>query len=175
MKRPGDTPLRSEARIIRRVGALFPNAIAVAVVLAFASTGCRTFLPPLPAADLKEPGWTVREGQAVWHLPRGESEIAGELLVATRTNGQTFVQFAKSPFPIVTAQTTDHRWQADFPPQGKHYAGRGMPPQRIIWFQLPRVLRNEPPPKDLSWHQDDKSWRLENRKAGESVEGYFNP
>ncbi len=154
---------------------LLPNALALTIVLAFGSTGCRTLPPPLPAVNLKEQGWTVREGQAVWHLPRGESEIAGELLVATRTNGQTFVQFAKSPFPIVTAQTMDHRWQADFPPQGKHYAGRGTPPHRVIWFQLPRMLRNEAPPKDWTWHHDEKGWRLENRNAGESVEGYFNP
>jgi hypothetical protein len=128
---------------------------------------------PLPQADLKEPGWTVRDGQAVWRLPKGQTELAGEVLVATRDNGQTFVEFSKGPFPMVVAQAAPGHWEAAFPPQNKHYSGRGSPPKRLIWLYLPRVLSGQPPPKDWSWHSDANGWRLENRANGESLEGFF--
>src|SRR2546421_166697 len=59
--------------------------------------GC-ALLPPLPQANLRDPGWTVREGQAVWKSKRGASDIAGEILVATQPDGRAFVQFTKTPF-----------------------------------------------------------------------------
>jgi hypothetical protein len=115
----------------------------------------------------------VRQGQAVWRLPRGQREIAGELLVATQENGRSFVQFSKGPFTLVTAQATPGRWEVEFPTQNKHYSGRGRPPQRLIWLYLPRVLSGRPPPGNWSWHRDANGWRLDNRAQGESVEGYF--
>ena len=67
-------------------------------MLALASLlGCRALGPSLPRANLQEPGWTVREGQAVWHLPQSTVELAGEVLVATRADGRAFVQFTKHP------------------------------------------------------------------------------
>ncbi|HVV71537.1 MAG TPA: hypothetical protein VHI52_08570, partial [Verrucomicrobiae bacterium] len=62
----------------------------------------------------------------------------------------------------------------EFPPQNKHYAGRGAPPKRLIWLYLPRVLSGQPPPKNWVWQQDNTRWHLENRANGESIEGYFN-
>src|SRR5213593_2130154 len=61
---------------------------------------CRT-APPLAPANLSEPGWRIREGQAVWRPKIEAPEIAGELLVATHPNGQTFLQFTKTPLPLV--------------------------------------------------------------------------
>ena len=137
------------------------------------ATGCRTLSPPLAPANLKEPGWTVREGQAVWQVERGTTEIAGEVLVATRVDGRAFVQFSKSPFPLVVAQSTTNRWEITFPPQDKHFAGRGQPPKRLIWLYLPRVLAGTPPPEQWTWRQTGNEWRLENRQTGESLEGFF--
>jgi hypothetical protein len=147
--------------------------------------GCRTAPRPMAQVNLTEPGWQVHEGQAVWRLPLtapgrlakakpGEREIAGDLLVATRPDGQAFVQFSKTPFPLVIAQSTPHRWAVEFPPQNKHYAGRGKPPQRVIWLYLPRALTGQPPPRHWSWHEDANGWRLEDRATGESVKGYFS-
>jgi hypothetical protein len=135
--------------------------------------GCRS-VPQLAPANLKEPGWTVRTGQAVWRLPQGQREIAGEVLVATRDHGQSFVQFSKSPFTLVVAQATPQGWQVEFPPQNKHYAGRGAPPTRLLWLYLPRVLSGQPPPRHWIWHWDASGWRLENPATGESLEGYFS-
>jgi hypothetical protein len=145
------------------------------LILLVVLLGCRTVPPPLPALDLKQLGWTVQEGQAVWHLPHGVREIAGEVLVASRPGGHSFVQFSKSPFQLVIAQAGPNQWEAEFPPQNKRYAGRGVPPKRLIWLYLPRVLAGEPPPKGWSWTMDPNGWKLENRPAGESVEGYFSP
>ena len=43
--------------------------------------GCRTS-QQLPATNLSEPGWNVRQGQAIWRRETGAPEIAGELLVS---------------------------------------------------------------------------------------------
>ncbi len=138
------------------------------------ATGCRTLSVRIPPANLKEPGWTVRQGQAVWHIPTGNREIAGEVLVATRSDGTDFVQFTKSPFPLVIAQATPSAWKIEFPPQNQHYSGHGAPPKRIIWLYLPRVLAGQPPPKNWTWKEDSSGWKLENHSNGEVVEGYFD-
>jgi hypothetical protein len=133
--------------------------------------GCRT--TPLPPVNLKEPGWTVRSGQAVWHLPKGQSEIAGDVLVATRADGEGFVQFSKTPFPLVSGRITSKRWEVEFPPQNKHYAAPGNPPVRVLWLYLPKSMSGQKLPSKLSWHQDANGWRLENSGSGEKVEGYW--
>jgi hypothetical protein len=150
------------------------RARLVGFLVLLSAMGCRTIFPPLPPANLKEPGWTVHEGQAVWRLAQGTREIAGDVLVATRQDGETFVQFSKTPFPLVTARTCANRWQVELSPQNKYYAGRGQPPTRLIWLYLPRVLAGQPPPRNWSWQENPKGWRLENRASGESVDGYFN-
>lgn len=142
-------------------------------VLAAGLVGCTT-LAPLPKVNLQEPGWTMRQGQAVWRLAHGTREIAGDLLLATGPKDSTFVQFSKTPFPLVIAQNDENRWQAEFPPQNKHYSGRGKPPKQIIWLYLARVLAGKPAPRNWTWHEENGQWQLENRATGESVEGYFN-
>ena len=157
-------------RLCHRPGRFF-GALLLGLLLG-SVCGCRTF-PPLPAADLSEHGWTVRQGQAVWRRARGAPEIAGELLVGTRTNGDAFVQFSKTPFPLVIARRSADKWQIQLPTQNETHAGSGKPPGSLIWFWLARALADEPLPKHWSWHVDPKGWSLANRASGESLEGYF--
>ncbi len=145
------------------------------LVVLIGMAGCVT-VPPLPPANLQEPGWTVRQGQAVWHMSRkrGGREVAGEFLLATRPDGRVFVQFSKSPFTLLTAQTTAHTWEIEDPTQNKRYSGHGQPPKAAIWLWLPRVLSGQRPPKGFSWEQlGDGGWRLKNNSTGESLEGYL--
>ena len=142
------------------------------LLLLLAAGGCRT-LPPLPPVNLSQPGWTVRQGQAIWRPAGTSTELAGEILVATRTNGAAFLQFSKSPFPLVVAQQNSNEWQIEFSTENKRYSGRGNPPSRLIWLWLGRMLLGEPAPKKWSWRVDNDGWRLENRVTGEAVEGYF--
>lgn len=142
------------------------------LVTLLSADGCRT-TQPLPAANLQEPGWTVRNGQAVWHLPQGNREVAGDVLVATRPDGESFVQFSKTPFPLAIGRTTSKRWQVSFPPQNKRYSGRGAPPTRVLWLYLAEALSGKKLPSNLTWHEDANGWKLENRSNGEALEGYF--
>ena|ERR1043166_3555344 len=147
--------------------------ILLCLFLLFAGAGCRT-MPRLAPANLKEPGWTVREGQAVWQVKRGK-EIAGEILLATSDDGRVFVQFSKTPFPLIMAQSTPSNWQVEIPTQNKRYSGRGHPPARLIWLYLPRLLSGQPPPDGWVFKKlAERSWRLENPSTGEAVEGFFN-
>src|SRR3989442_1149973 len=91
--------------------------------------GCRA-VPLLPSVDLAAPGWTVREGQAVWRARREAPEIAGEILMAANPDGRALVQFTKTPFPFVIARTAMDAWQIEMPTQNKRYSGRGQPPAR---------------------------------------------
>ena len=163
---PAQRP-RSAAPVTRR------KRLFLGMAATLLAAGCASVVSPLPPADLKQPGWTVREGQAVWRLAHGAREIAGDVLVATRANGDAFIQFSKTPFPLVIARENAHQWQVEFPPQSKHYAGRGRPPRRVIWLYLPRVLAGEPPPKGWTWHHDASGWQLANGATGESLEGFF--
>jgi hypothetical protein len=127
----------------------------------------------LPSVNLAEAGWTVREGQAVWRPKRDAPEIAGEILVATHGDSRGLVQFTKTPFPFVSARIQTNAWQIEFPTQNKHYSGRGEPPTRLLWFQLPRVISGASALKPWTWHFEANRWRLENLSTGESLEGYF--
>ena len=138
-------------------------------------TACRT-VPPLGPANLQAPGWTVRQGQAVWQRPHGASEIAGEILLGTREDGRSFVQFSKNGFPLVIAQNQANGWQVELPVQNKRYSGRGLPPARLLILYLPRALAGQSLPKGWSWNtMANGGWRLENHRIGESLEGFFNP
>lgn len=137
-------------------------------------TGCRS-LPLLPPMDLREPGWTVRQGQAVWRSQREAPEIAGELLVALHPDGQSMVQFTKPPFPFVVAQRTTNGWQAQFLAQDRIYSGRGKSPARIVWLHLPDALIGRL--SSAAWRfqdQDAGSWRMENPSTGEILEGFLH-
>jgi hypothetical protein len=158
--------LRSRARSTRWI-----LALAGCCVL----TGCRT-LAPLAPVDLSEPGWTRREGQAVWQPGSGGPGIAGDLLVAKNPDGRSLVLFTKSPFPAIAAQLATNAWQVHVTPGDHTYAGRGAPPPRVLWLQLPACLAGATPPSPWCWKTlAGNSWRLENSGTGESLEGYLNP
>jgi hypothetical protein len=152
--------------VIRQVAA---GVFGVMLLLA----GCSTM--PLPPADLSEPGWTVQQGQAVWRQKKESPEIAGELLLATNHNGRTFLQFTKTPFPFVIAQTTSESWQLEIPTQDKKYSHRGNPPKRVIWFHLAPALNGIALEKPWLFEKKAENWRLENTKTGEMIEGFLNP
>ena len=56
--------------------------LLVYAMLGSSLTGCALFYGRMAPVNLQEPGWTVRQGQAVWKLPSGH-DIAGDVLVAT--------------------------------------------------------------------------------------------
>ena len=72
----------------------------IALVLLL-GVSCRT-ASPLPPADFSAPGWRVQQGQAVWKPTKTKPELAGELILATRTNGDFLVQFTKTPFTLAS-------------------------------------------------------------------------
>jgi hypothetical protein len=136
-------------------------------------SGCLTG-PPLPKVNLSEPGWNVRQGQAVWRTKKDAPEIAGELLAATRADGSAFVQFTKTPFPFAIAQMSPRGWKVEFPPQNKHFSAPGSPSGRIVWLQLANALLGKPLAKGWTWHTSETDWQLKNSSSGESLEGYFS-
>ncbi len=138
--------------------------------------GCQT-ARRLPPFDLTQPGWMTRQGQAVWCEHTNEPEIAGELLVATRTDGACLVEFTKTPLPMVVLRTTTNSWQFKYVPMNRTFSGRGAPPSRVaVWFYLAHCLAGSPPPKLWQWNvQTNNSWRLANPYTGEFLEGYLAP
>jgi hypothetical protein len=154
----------------RRFGLLLVAGLAWAVAV-----GCAT-PPRFGPVDLREPGWRVRQGQAVWRARSGLPELAGELLVATGSAGEGLVQFSKTPFPFVTARCAAAGWAIEFPTQRLRFRGRGQPPARFGWLQLPRALggRVVPGPWEFQ-HESDGRWRLANPVTGESIEGFLTP
>ena len=140
----------------------------------FAFTACHTV--PLPPLNLSEPGWKLREGQAVWRSGKKASEIAGELQLATHPDGRVWLQFTKTPIPLVVGQVTATHWQIQFVPQNRMYRGPGRPPARLSWLQLARAISGSSTPPAWSWQtKPDGSWRLENLATGEVIEGYLAP
>jgi hypothetical protein len=164
------TPIAGRGRKSTAAG----NWVLFAVGFAAFVVGCRS-LPPLPAVSLAAEGWSMKNGQAVWRLPHARSEIAGDLLLATKSDGQLFVQFSKNPFPLITAQSTAKGWQVEIHPEKRRYSGRGSPSTRLIWVYLAWAASGKTLPETFSWHSNAEGWRLENRNNGESLTGYFNP
>ena len=147
-----------------------------AMAFATALAGCQS-LPPQPAMDLSEPGWTIRQGQAVWKTRPGAEGVAGDLLVAMHWNGRNVVQFTKPPLPLVAAQSDTNFWQIQYFAQKKKYSGRGQPPERILWLQLPENLATfVSARKDTDWsitRQSGGAWQLTNDLNGESLDGFL--
>jgi len=148
-------------------GILTPLVLALLVI-----AGC-VIIPALPPANLAESGWNVRQGQVIWRSEQGEPDIAGELLVATNRDGCLFVQFTKTPFPLLTAQYAQGRWEVRVPTQNKRYAGRGRPPSRLIWLHLPGILAGKPPPTGWVYSRHGEQWRIEDSRSGELLEGFL--
>lgn len=138
-----------------------------------AVTGCRS-ARPLAADDLSAPGWKVRQGQAVWKT--GESELAGEVIIATREDGGSSIQFIKTPLPLVSAQRRGTRWTARFYADNRTIAGRGTPPIQVLWLHLAQALDGRAPPKPLEFKgTGGGDWELRNVETGESISGFLNP
>jgi hypothetical protein len=151
-----------------------PASAALVAALLFCIS-CRT-VSPLPPADLSAPGWRVQQGQAIWRPPGNRSEIAGDLLLATNANGNFFLQLTKNPFPLVAAESIDGQWQIEFGASEHSWRGRGEPPGRFIWFQLPLALLGERIAGNSHFETvTTNSWRLENPRSGEILEGGFYP
>lgn len=132
--------------------------------------------PRLPPADLSEPGWKVRQAQAVWTPKKDGPEIAGEVMIASHEDKRAFVQFSKTPFPILVAQTTPGRWEMTFIPEQRTFGGGGRPWPRFPWLYLAPALRGEALPEQLIFDSVGvDGWRLENRSTGEVIEGTFLP
>ena len=156
------------------LGKTFRTCSAFLLALVFCAS-CTTN-KTLPTADFSQPGWRVLEGQAVWKPSNNRPEMAGDLLLATNVNGNYFVQLTKSPFPVVTAMDMNDHWQIEFGVDQHSWRGRGNPPERFVWFQLPGALLGEKP--SGNWQFDNlgaNSWRLVNANSGETLEGGFFP
>jgi hypothetical protein len=135
--------------------------------------GCKTSAP-LPPQNLSAPGWTVLRGQAVWKPPHNRPEIAGDLVMATNANGNFFIAFQKTPFVLATAQVEDQQWEIRFGDDKYAWRGGGVPPDKFIWFQLPRVMLDKNATDDWKFDRESGNlWRLQNPNTGEALEGEF--
>ena len=149
--------------------------IAPLFLLSWLLTACST-APKLPPVDFSKPGWKVRQAQAVWTPKKGGPEIAGEVLIASHEDKGAFVQFSKTPFPILVAQTTPKRWEMTFIPEQRTFGGGGRPWPRFSWLHLAPALQGEKLPGKLRFNLvGADGWRLENRSTGEVIEGFFLP
>jgi hypothetical protein len=150
--------------------------VGLALLLLLAACGCRT-VPPMGPIDMAaEPGWTLRHGQVVWKTERSTAGIAGDLLVATHPSGRSFVQFIKSPLPLISAQSQSNGWQVELIPQKQTVSGTGPPPVRWLWLHLPSALAGDKPVDPLQFRSiAGEGWVLENVKTGASLAGYLSP
>ncbi len=107
---------------------------------------------------------------------KNKPELAGELLFATNSTGDCFVQFSKTPFTLATAQVMQGQWQIEFGSGEHSWTGEGEPPSRFAWFQLGPALNGEKLHRAWRFERADTThWRLDNRRTGESLEGSFFP
>jgi hypothetical protein len=155
------------------VARFFKISFFLAPLAFFLCTGCQ--MVPLPPANLSTPGWRVQQGQAVWKPTANRPEIAGDLILATNANGNCFIQFSKSPFTLATAQIADGRWQIQFGVDQFSWRGIGAPPNRFVWFQLPRAFLDVPVADNWHFESSSNNWRFENSHTGETLEGGFFP
>jgi hypothetical protein len=137
---------------------------------------CRTPVPHLPPVNVAEPGWSLRQGQAVWRSDRHAPEIAGEVLVATHPDGRSIVQFIKVPLPLLAARIAANGWQIDFIPENRTLSGQGQPPARLLWLHVARALNGIPPPAPARLEKlAEGGWRLDNAHTGETLTLYLSP
>lgn len=138
-------------------------------------SGCR-IASPLPQTDLAAPGWSVRQGQAVWTASKGKEGVAGEILLATGGSNECFVQFTKPPFTLVTAQANGEGWSVELASERRLSRGRGKLPARVAWFALVNGVSGRPVGAGWRFAVDSGTeWHLTNSFTGEVLEGYFVP
>jgi len=127
----------------------------------------------LPADDLSASGWTVRQGQAVWKTH--DSEIAGELILASHADGRSSVQFIKTPLPLVSAQSQGQLWTIRFFADNRTISGRGSPPTQLLWLHLAPALRGHALPKPLQFKiESGGDWEV-GSENGETISGFLSP
>ncbi len=167
-------PGRSKPADAPGVAAILGAVVAVFVMAG--SAGCRT-APPLPAVDLSQPGWRSEQGQALWTPAADEQEIAGDLLLLVGPGAECLVQFAKTPFPLVTARQTQQAWQIEFGTAARRLSGRGDPRGRWVWLELARVRRGAEahPAWSLEQEGGGAHCRLTNLSTGERLDVWFSP
>jgi hypothetical protein len=136
--------------------------------------GCQTATQSLFTAS--GPGWHVQQGQALWRPQHGLPEFGGDLVLASHEDGRCLIQFDKTPLSIVSAQTTSSNWLIQFPQRQMSFTGRGPGPTRFAWLYLHAALAGKQLPKRLLFERKaDGSWRLENTRTGETLEGFLSP
>jgi hypothetical protein len=146
------------------------------VLAAFLALGGCITAPDKILFAISGPGWTVRQGQAIWRPGPRYPELAGEIVLAQNPDGRSSLQFTKTLLPVALAQTTKTNWLIQFPPQRLGFTGRGQSPQRFVWLHLAAALAGETLPEDFHFKRSpDGGWRLENRRTGEFVEGFLSP
>jgi hypothetical protein len=136
--------------------------------------GCQTSKQSLFTAA--GPGWRVQQGQVLWRPQQGQPEFGGDLVFASDDAGRCLIQFDKTPMAILSAQVTSNRWLIKFPQWNMSFSGRGAAPTRFSWLYLPAALVGKTLPEPL--HFENKAggtWRLENSRTGESLEGFLSP
>jgi len=137
--------------------------------------GCITS-PDKTLFSTSGPGWTVRQGQAIWKPGSKHPELAGEIVLAQNPDGRSSLQFTKTLLPVTLAQTTTTNWLIQFPAQRLGFIGGGQPPQRFVWLHLSAAIAGKTLPEIYHFQRaPDGGWRLENRRTGEFVEGYLSP
>ena len=136
--------------------------------------GCQTSTQSLFTSS--GPGWTVRQGQALWRPRQGLPEVAGDLVMVSDGSGRCSLQFDKTPLSLVMAQTTPTRWLIRFPVRHMGFGGHEPPPTRFAWLQLPAALAGAPLPSAMRFQtKPDGGWHLENTHTGESLDGFLSP
>lgn len=142
------------------------------VVLAL--SGCRTASRP-PPVNLSEPGWRLRQGQALWQSKKSAPEIAGEVVLASNPGGHLFIQFLKNPLPLLSAEIDKDNWRIEFIPEKRQFSGRGAPPKQLIWLHLLRALQQLPIAADLGVAKTSEGGtRIANSRTGETVTLFLN-
>lgn len=147
--------------------AAFGAFLGLLVLGALAAGGCVAH--KTRPVDLGSPGWSIRHGQAVWTRHRQADPVAGELLVATRPDGECFVQFAKPPFTLASA-----RRDAVDPRSGDASYAKGAARDSRTWLLLADALEGRP--LAAPWRftgAKEGEWCLSNAQTGERVEGYL--
>lgn len=86
------------------------------------------------------------------------------------------VRFSKGPLPFLDAQRTTNFWQLRVAPTQKSYSGRGAPPARVFWLQLPEALAGNAVPAGWRFQaKPDYRWTFENKDTGEGLAGFLEP